>query len=71
MNERVNVRMLDKEVQQTKNLASSNMPFFIQHFIQHERKMLDEMLDWFAPAFYLKIACASAPHGVSKMTRVY
>ena len=23
---------------------------FIQHFIQHANKMLDEMLDWFAPA---------------------
>jgi len=38
------------EAPQTENFTSSNIDFFIQHFIQHGRMMLDEMLDWFAPA---------------------
>ena len=32
---------------------------FIQNFIKHAEKMLDEMLDWFAPAIRKLIRCSS------------
>ena len=41
--------MLDEPVQ-TRKFVIWNMSFFIQHIIKHAEKMLDEMLDWFAPA---------------------
>ena len=40
--------MLDERVQ-TKKFVILSTEFFIQHFINHVEKMLDEMLDWFAP----------------------